>query len=237
MCTLAWGSSGTGLWVCFNRDEQRSRTPAERPRLHPGPNGPLAYARDPDGGGTWLAAAPGFAVALLNAYPRDLETEVEGRRSRGKLVCDLAGCGSAEAAFNALADESLDPYAPFYLLLFKPDSVAAFAWDGSALSFPVFEDGFVSTSSVEPETIVAWRRDWWRLKASGLEAEPARAGELLRTTFPDRPAYGVTMDRADARTVSQSVVELSPDGFTFTYRAREANGPGFGPPQTLQSLS
>jgi hypothetical protein len=237
MCTVAWGNSDDGLWVCFNRDEQRTRTPAETPRLHAGPNGPVAYARDPDGGGTWMAAARGFAVALLNAYPQDADAVAEGQRSRGKLVCDLAGCGSAAEAFDALAREELDRYAPFYLLLCKPDSVTAFAWDGSALSFPVFEEGFLTTSSIEPGRVATKRGDWWLQQDAGTRGDPERAARLLRETFPDFPAHGPSMDRGDARTVSQILLELTAFGFTFTYRAREANGPGFGEPLTLQLSS
>jgi hypothetical protein len=237
MCTVAWGNSKDGLWLCFNRDEQRTRAPAETPRLHAGPNGPVAYARDPDGGGTWLAAARGFAVALLNAYPRDPDAAAEGRRSRGKLVCDLAGCASAADAFDVLAREDLDRYAPFYLLLCKPDSVAAFAWDGSALSFPVFEDGFLTTSSIEPGPVATQRRNWWLQQDAGSPADPERAAEFLRETFPGFPANGPSMDREDARTVSQILLELTASGFTFTYRAREASGPGFGEPLTLQFSS
>jgi hypothetical protein len=234
MCTVAWGDSDDGLWVCFNRDEQRTRSPAEAPRLHSGPNGPVAYARDPDGGGTWLAAAAGFAVGLLNAYPADPGSASRGRKSRGLLVCELAQCATAMEAFNKLADEDLGPYAPFYLLLCKPDSVTGFAWDGSALAFPRVEDGFWTTSSVDPGPVAAWRHDWWMRQAGGACNDAERAGALLRQTCPDRPAYGTTMDRADARTVSQTLLKLKPAGFAFTYRPREADGAGFEAPLTVR---
>lgn len=236
MCTVAWGNSHDRLWVCFNRDEQRSRPPAGDPQLHPGPNGPIAYARDPKGGGTWLAAAPGFAVALLNAYP-EAGSAPAGQRSRGLLVLDLAECPTAAEAFNRLAREDLKAYAPFYLLLCKPDSVSGFLWDGSKLSFPRFKDCFWTTSSIESEAVVAWRRANWERTAGRLGDDPERAADLLRQTNPEQPAYGTAMNRPDARTVSQVLLILGVDGFVFTYRAREPHGPGFEAPVTLRVSS
>jgi hypothetical protein len=234
MCTVVWGQSNSGLWLCFNRDEQRSRGLAEQPRLHEGPNGPVAYARDPDGGGTWLAvSAGGFAIGLLNAYPKDCPVNPPGQRSRGQLVRTLAEAPSVHESENRLSREDLGRYAPFYLLVCDPNRVKTFHWNGTLLGSPRVEDCFWTTSSFDPEVICTWRHDWWRQVSAGGQIDPGRAGSLLRQTDPERPAHAPTMDREDARTVSQVELELNAPGFTYRYRARETAGPGYKNPVIL----
>lgn len=235
MCTVAWGNSENGLWLCFNRDEQRTRSLADAPRLHTGPNGPVAYARDPDGGGTWLAVSiKGFAVGLLNAYPGESVSIPPGRRSRGQLVRALAEGPSAPESRRRLAGEDLSAYAPFYLLLCEPQAVDLFFWDGSGLRTPTAADCFWTTSSFDPEDIVARRHDWWRRQSADGRMDGEHAADLLRQTDPGNPACAPTMDREDARTVSQISLILGPSGFTYVYRAREPHGPGYGNPVVLR---
>jgi hypothetical protein len=231
MCTLAWGSGDGRLWAVFNRDEQRARPPAQAPRIEQGANGPVACARDPQGGGTWFAAsARGFAVALLNHYPAQSQLP-PAPRSRGLLVSELAAGSSAAQAFDRFAAVSLACYAPFHLFLLTPQGASGFTWDGAALQPLQPASGFWTTSSFAPQAVVAWRRARWREAFAG--RAPAAAA-VLQQPSPDRPAYGFAMDREDARTVSQIVLELDPAGFTFTCREREADGAGFGAPVVLR---
>ena len=231
MCTLAWGETSEGLWVCFNRDEQRTRSLADPPRLYQGTHHPLVYAKDTKGGGTWFAvSAGGFAVALLNRYPKEIEFEKPGTRSRGRLVLDLIDAPSAEAAFDRFGEEDLSPYAPFFLFILSADAVRASAWDGSALSFPIIPEAFWTTSSHEATAVIDWRNQWWSEKCQQGIEKAASVSHLLRSTHPERPAYGATMDRKDARTVNQIELMLEPGQITFSYRVREPDGLGYEPP-------
>lgn len=236
MCTVAWGTeTGRGLWVCFNRDEQRTRAPAEAPRLYPGPAGPLGYARDPEGGGTWLAVtARGFVVALLNQYETETPVPDTGaRRSRGLLVRDLAKLPSAAVAEEHLRTEALTAYAPFHLLILSPGGGVKADWDGGLLAVEEARDGWLTTSSYRPLAIAeARRKAWERFLGGDPKGGPEAVARCLREKAAD-PAAGMLMDREDARTVSQTEIRLGGGGFRITYRARAEGGEGFEAPIDL----
>jgi len=234
MCTLAWGHSENRLWACFNRDEQRSRPRAEFPAIHQISGRPVIYARDPQGGGTWLAASPaGFAVALLNHYPASVQPHHPATRSRGRLVLDLAGAEHAASALARLDREDLLAHAPFCLFLLAVDGVQARDWDGRRLEPLRWEVPFWTTSSYRPDEVTQWRGGWWAAAVEGRELDLAEAGRLMRLRRPEDPAFGLTMDRTDARTLSQAEFSLGPEGVAFAYREREAGGSGFLPPVRL----
>ena len=232
MCTFAWGTGdGGAFWCCFNRDEQRSRAVAEPPVLHEGGGKPAIYGRDPEGGGTWFALSPsGFVVALLNHYPEGGEGLAAERRSRGLLVRELAHAPSAADAVNRFMGTDLSPYPPFFLFLVTPLETAAFAWDGSALTFPVPEIGLWTTSSVRPEAVTAWRRRRWAAAFAEQVPVAEEAARLMRERCPEDPSLGFTMDRPDARTVSQVEMQWRKDGIRFAYRERDATGWGYQAP-------
>jgi hypothetical protein len=238
MCTLAWGGGPDGFWAVFNRDEQRARPAAEPPALHPGRHGPLAYARDPQGGGTWFAGNARFAVALLNHYPAQARSAPPQPRSRGLLVCELAQADSAPAAAEQLERGGLDCYPPLHLFILAPAACRGFTWDGATLAPVAPDPPFWTTSSVDSDRVTAHRREQWRRAGCAARLDAEQAARLLRRTDPDDPARGFTMDRDDARTVSQIVFEQCPDRFSLRFYARDPDGPGFAeavqvrPPRT-----
>ncbi|NDV62380.1 NRDE family protein [Puniceicoccales bacterium CK1056] len=230
MCTMAWGEDSGKLWVCFNRDEQRSRPEAEAFALHEGPNGPVAYARDPQGGGTWFAVSSrGFVVALLNAYLTDEDNDAGGVQSRGLIVKELVLCDSFTKAIERFSRLDLSPYSPFHLFLMGPSSRYGFTWDGKHLTPDSSPATFWTTSSRDPDTVINWRKQWWK----GQSRHPMKSAvvaERLRMGNRENPGFGATMDREDARTVSQIHVEVEEDSFTALYRGREPDGVGFKEP-------
>jgi len=234
MCTLAWGKEDNSLWICFNRDELRKRQPAEPPAIHRGAGPATVYARDPQGGGTWFAASEaGFAVALLNHYPAEAPVQAP-TRSRGQLVIDLAEAASEARAHEILLGADLAPYAPFCLFLLSMEGTGAFAWDGDQLQPLACERPFWTTSSYKPEEVLAWRTGWWLARIEDRELKLAEASRLMRQAWPGKPAYGLTMDRMEARTLSQIELRIAPQGLTFVYRQREAEGTGYGKPVSIQ---
>lgn len=234
MCTLAWGEKDRSLWICFNRDEQRARPVAEPPAIHRGGAHPLVYARDPQGGGTWFAASgAGFAVALLNHYPASGAATILSSRSRGRLVLDLAAADNSQQALALLQREELDAFAPFCLFLLAPTGAEARSWDGNRLQGLDYERPFWSTSSYKAEEVVAWRTGWWLAHTEGKSLDLAGASGLMRRTWAEDPAFGLTMDRVDARTLSQIELKFSDQGMDFSYRERQAEGPGYREPTRL----
>lgn len=112
MCTLLIHRRpmpGVRLGVLANRDELYERAPGRFTVLADAPL--VLGGRDPEAGGTWLAAsAAGFVVAVTNA--RLQARRGADQRSRGQLARDLALAPSAVDAAARLAAEELGRYAP-----------------------------------------------------------------------------------------------------------------------------
>lgn len=234
MCTLAWDNSAGRLWVVFNRDEQRTRAPSTGVRWHPGTHAPFACATDPEGGGTWFAASTaGFAVALLNHHPAVHQPDPQSRRSRGLLVTDLVNARSPRDGLTRLKGMDLRAYAPFHLFFLSPEAVAGMTWDGSEVSIRLPGERFLTTSSHDPDGVARRREQVWRAALEGGPVDGSGAAALLRQREPQEPAYGLAMDREDARTVSQVHLEMDPAGFRFVLRMRDPRGDGFLAPQLL----
>ncbi|HTO08065.1 MAG TPA: NRDE family protein [Myxococcota bacterium] len=103
------------LIAATNRDEFFAR-PAARPALFPASGGRPAHVapRDLEAGGTWMGVnASGVFVGLTN---RPVSEKPQGARSRGLLVLDALGQGSAEAVAAELERQARTHYAPFNLL-------------------------------------------------------------------------------------------------------------------------
>lgn len=234
MCTLAWGSEKEGVWICFNRDEQRTRAEAEPPGIHVHGGQRLLYPRDPEGGGTWFALHPaGFAVALLNHYPAVRPPTPVHPRSRGLLVPELAACGSVPVAANWLRQQSLDAYRPCTLVLLSRNEAALYSWGGRKLEWASHCPFFHTSSSYKPDQVARWRQARWEAATGGTVAGPREASLLLQQVAPD-PAYGFTMDRDDARTVSRIEARMDPGGVELVYFPREIGGSGFAGPERIR---
>lgn len=69
MCSLSWLQQNQSLIICFNRDEQKTRSRAIPPQVVPTAMCNVIMPTDRDGGGTWLAVNQfGIFVGLLNLY-------------------------------------------------------------------------------------------------------------------------------------------------------------------------
>ena len=95
MCTVTWIVESHGYQLFFNRDELRTRKPAEKPTIRTNAILPFIAPADGDHGGSWIAVnEAGLCVCLLNgdggreAQPPTGTTFV----SRGLLPLTLADC-------------------------------------------------------------------------------------------------------------------------------------------------
>jgi hypothetical protein len=226
---LAFGAPETAvlLRVVFNRDEKRDRSPAEPPRVVEADGHRAICPRDPDGGGTWLAATDAALVfALLNRTPRGGQPE-PGVRSRGLIIPALFGAESLDDARTRL--RSLDPseYAPFRLVV-----LAATGWleaiaDSKRLRVRLgdLSGWLVRTSSSLGDHLVTSRRA--ALAAAQLRNphDPIATQDALhRHRWPQAPHLSVWMERQDALTVSRSTIELTRDRVRFVYEPLDRPG-------------
>lgn len=253
MCTATWAFGGRpGAWTLdlgFNRDERRTRPPAQPPRRRAAPGGrPFLAPRDPLGGGTWLAVNDaGICVALLNHYEADQAaaaippppgTEAVAP-SRGQVVWDLAGLGSVEAIAGRLQAWVADtPPRPFRLLLLQGGArrlALTWRWDGRRLeATDLAEDlPFLSSSAYRGPEVVAGRRELYRA-ASGEPGGTWSRRDFHRGHRPSRGAWSVCMHRSEARTVSYSQVEVAEGCATLRYAAGSPCRAALGPALSLE---
>lgn len=120
---------GAPLVIAANRDEFLER-PAEGPALRETASGRIVAPRDMRAGGTWLGVnAHGVVAAVTN---RRCARPDLSRRSRGLVVLDALGSGSAAEAADALEGLPIDAYNPFNLLLADALSAHVVGYEGKA---------------------------------------------------------------------------------------------------------
>lgn len=242
MCTLtilraapppAASASPSSLRFAFSRDEQRSRAAALPPALRTLAGTACLMPTDPDSGGSWIGASDAAVVAaLLNATPvRHDPARFAGRLSRGSIVPGILAGGSwANALASARAlDASLFP--PFRLVLADRDHLAVIAADGHRLHITEpapHADAALWTSSGLGDHLVQAPR------AAEFErvvlASPGSAAQDRFHRHAAAPRHlSVHMARADARTVSLTVIDLAPDSLAMTYWPVDDHAGPIGP--------
>lgn len=239
MCTVTIVSSAgedrtnRSFRLACNRDESRSRPPADPPEIRTIPGGKRTVPGgrralmpvDPVGGGTWIAANDaGVAFTLLNVYETaGASGKAPGARSRGLIIPELLPCADLPEAIAALAAIDGSDFSPFRIVMTDGVGVADARWvnvpggahdgapDGARWEIAVeaFEGrGMIFTSSGLGDAVVRGPRTGlfrsvMRRAKSAVEAQDA----FHRHSWPDRPEISVCMRRDDARTVSCTVVE------------------------------
>jgi hypothetical protein len=214
MCTLSWRVCGTGYQIFFNRDERLSRARAKPPTQQR--SGSLAYLapQDADAGGTWIAVNQrGMSLALLNYYSAEHQP---GRQSRGLLIPQLIAYTASEVG-NVLAQLPLTDFAPFSLVLAGGRKFEVARWDGKTLaSFRPVAPPVTSSSVAENQAGLS-------RSATYASFSHDEQGHLAfhRSHLPERGPLSPCMHRADARTVSFTVISVAPDRVEMVY----ADGP------------
>ncbi|MEM7050600.1 MAG: NRDE family protein [Acidobacteriota bacterium] len=225
MCTVIWARRDGGYRLIFNRDELRTRRPAEPPRRRRVGERQVLAPIDGDRGGTWLAVNDcGWTVCLLN---REVAPPAGGwgrRESRGWIVDGLADVRAFAGAAERLAAIEAQSFRPFTLLCVAADGSARVATsDGRGLS-PLASPPqplLASSSFDEPAARAARQRLFLeRLSkaAGGAEADAAMTA-FQRSHRPARGPLSPCMHRLDARTVSQCEVVIDGPRIALAYAA------------------
>ncbi len=107
-----------GFVLTANRDEHQSRPPALSPHKQDIADRPVEFPRDPQGGGTWIAAADDRTVCLLNGAFHNSDRFPENpRRSRGLVTLDYLEYSDLYEFADRYNFENI---APFTLLSLHP---------------------------------------------------------------------------------------------------------------------
>jgi len=215
VCTMSWQRNGGGYDLFFNRDEKRSRLPAEPPAVRLMGSLSVLAPRDGEAGGSWLAANEhGLTLALLNGYlgPDAATSPVAGRwTSRGQLVLELSECSGVAEVTERLKALELAVFRSFHLVALDPQTAVLASWRDGALECAAEGDfsAPLISSSFEFDAVARSRRDIYReyldvADGSGIEAALA----YHRSHRPARGAFSTCMHREDARTVSFTWVRV-----------------------------
>ncbi|MEO7312083.1 MAG: NRDE family protein [Chitinophagaceae bacterium] len=133
MCTVTYIPSNKGYFLTSNRDEKQARPPAELPAVYLVNNTRVLFPKDPQTFGTWIALKEnGDAACLLNGAFENHPTKPPYRRSRGKIVLDIASTIQMADTFNTL---DLYKIEPFTMVLVERGRLYECRWDGSQKFF------------------------------------------------------------------------------------------------------
>ncbi|MBX3406209.1 MAG: NRDE family protein [Phycisphaeraceae bacterium] len=201
--------------IICNRDEQRSR-PAELPARTVACGPRLAVMPiDSCAGGTWVAATDaGLALCLLNvnlspAVPRGAWA---GRGSRGHIIPSLADSADVFQAAERLGAMSAAATAPFKLLITDSARVVVARSDGSRIEVSPARsiDGPImhTSSGLGDDLVQSPRRELFERMFGGAHDLLERQIAFHAHGWPEAGHLSVAMSRADARTMSRTVIEL-----------------------------
>ncbi len=224
VCTMSWQRDGSGYDLFFNRDEKRSRLPAEPPAIRRVGSTAVLAPRDGEAGGSWLAANEhGLTLALLNGYLGGdaVAAPPSGDwTSRGRLVMDLADSTDIAELSERIAALDLATYRSFHLAAFDPGTAVLASWrDGrlensgeGSFSTPLISSSF-NFAAVAESRRVRYHEFLDAARGSRVEASLA----YHRSHVPERGAFSPCMHREDARTVSFSWVHVDDASVQMRY--------------------
>jgi hypothetical protein len=229
MCTVTIVPHDAGFRLVCNRDERRDRPAAAAPVLHARQRGTALYPVDPQGGGTWVGVNDaGLGAALLN---RTLDPAAPRPRfplSRGGIVPHVLGRDSVREAIDAV--RALDPtgFPPFRLVVVQWQRLGVLTSDGRRLSLETTNLAapvMLTSSSLGDARVDPPRRDLFgRLMAVPRGLWLRAQDDFHRHRWPERPDLSVCMVRADAQTVSRTVIDVRPAVICVRYRPLSACG-------------
>lgn len=248
MCTVSFlpGLPCGGYVLATNRDESPRRRPA-LPPFATELGGRLVLApRDGDAGGTWVGVDErGLALTVLNGDGPAAAPAPADPVSRGLLVLELLERRTPREVLDELqrrAAAGALRFKPFKLLAVAPGEGVAPArlwrgdWDGARLQVSE-HDGpqCVTSSGVQPAEVQHRRgaefarlvervRPSLRANASEEEVDALVAAvHALHASHeagaPGGDAYSVCMHRAEARTVSSTVIVAGCEAVEMNYLA------------------
>jgi hypothetical protein len=232
MCTVTLVPCFPGIRLACNRDEQRSRPAALSPQVRRFGGRRAILPIDPVSGGTWVGVSDaGLAFVLLNvndhdrrplaSVPAPASPFLSCKRSRGTIIPGLLQCETlSDAVQQAL---TVDPaeYEPFRLVLADCSEIAEIRTTGGGLEMVgrrrLIVPALFTSSGLGDHRVESPRgQRFYRCFGEPyfwLEQQDA----FHRHRWPERPELSVCMSRADARTVSYTVVEVWPDVVAMTY--------------------
>ncbi len=184
---------------------------------------------DPLSRGTWIAVNDyAFCATLLNVNPPDRPLRTAGAgRSRGTIIPQLMHCSNVSQAMSITRELDSAEFLPFRLVLIDPGSVGLISSSESgrltAEERPWSREPLMLTSSGLGDHLVESPRRRLFSEFFGGADQMSWAdltvaqGKFHQHSWSDRRHLSVCMSRTEARTVSQTIVEIKAQTVKLTY--------------------
>ena len=224
MCTVSVIKLPGLLRLVANRDERRTRPTALPPSITRAGDLRVVAPTDPVSHGTWIACSEiGLAIALLNVNPPDAAEHVPPR-SRGGIIPALIRSRSLDEVAALAAAIDRQEYSPFRL-------VAVHAGDDQVLVIPpsaglvrhlslVVPQMFTSSGLGDHQVEGPRRELFEQMVAQGGPGDLRRRQDRFHVhRWRDRSEVSVHMSRAEAWTVSRTVVAIDDRRIVMSYAA------------------
>lgn len=222
MCTLSViPIANSGIRVAVNRDESPLRPAAAPPRIERFGERQAILPRDALAGGTWVAASDaGLVMTLLNATGG---AGVSPLITRGAIIPSLLDAPSLAAVVDRAQRIDFTHYAPFRLVVMDQNEAVELGLDGAQLTvrerLQIDRPRIYTSSGLGDEVVGVPRRALFAEFFDGGDVTSASQDEFHRHRWPGHEGISVSLLRAEARTVSQTFVEIDSAAVTLTYHA------------------
>jgi hypothetical protein len=234
MCTLTivrLTEPSAGICVAFNRDESRSRLLALPPVIRAFGDNRAVLPIDGQAGGTWIAASDVgvvFAILNVNSSPGITGQRAKSQLSRGVVIPKLLFAKSLTEAIEHAQQLELSGFAPFRLVIADWTAAAELRSEERELRVQVHdcehEDLLFTSSGLGDEVVESPRRSLFSAMFADERQWATAQSNFHRHQWKDRPEISVNMSRADACTVSLTVVDVGLESVSLSYTTGSPNG-------------
>lgn len=227
MCTVTYiPTKDQGFALTSNRDERAAR-PTKAPKIYNVNNIDMAFPKDMEKGGTWIAAGNnGRLVCLLNGAFVSHQKQDFHTHSRGVVLLDMAAFkGNTKDFFE---NEPLQNTEPFTIISIekkneKVTGIQEFIWDGAQkhISKLAVEKPYIwSSSTLYTDKDRVLRKKWFNdfLKENQPSISSGKAYAFHSGSHILDQSINLLMEREGGlKTVSITQVVPSKEGFTMKY--------------------
>lgn len=223
MCTVSVVPNAGGYRLVCNRDELRTRPIGLPPRVARTRTVTALWPVDPMSGGTWIGVNDaGLTLVLLNRTGTDARSKPAARISRGTIIPQLIDCSSLGEAIQRAMTLSLGEIDAFTLVLVKGSAFGTVTRINSGLSVrtrALHSPVCFTSSSLGDGAVEKPRGELFEMLVRSNAHPLDGQAHFHRHRWPSRPEISVQMCRADALTVSRTVVDVMPGRFAIRYTA------------------
>lgn len=211
-------ASGPSFRLVMNRDELRTRAPGLPPSLHTIGARSILMPIDPVSQGTWIGINDcGIFVSLLNLTEPDQPSNPDkSSLSRGGIIPLILKHSTLDRAIDEARHILTANYSPFRLLIGAREGL--YVLHSRARTLKSLAPPLLLTSSGLGDDLVQTPRAMLFVSTIARDPSASTQDAFHYHVFPGQHHLSVFMDRADARTVSTTTLEISSVSATMYYQ-------------------